>query len=96
MCSPRRRFKLQARTLAEDRGIRCVTLDYDRMRGVEPEGMLPERRPEAKQGAGTSTTRISLPNESETFATHDLAANNATPESIRSNTLADCLTYRVR
>jgi endonuclease len=33
-------FKLQARTLAEDRGIRCVTLDYDRMRGVEPEGML--------------------------------------------------------
>jgi RecB family endonuclease NucS len=33
-------FKLQARTLAEDRGIRCVTLDYDRMRGVEPEGTL--------------------------------------------------------
>jgi RecB family endonuclease NucS len=33
-------FKLQARTLAEDRGIRCVTLDYDRMRGVEPEGLL--------------------------------------------------------
>jgi RecB family endonuclease NucS len=26
----------QARTLAEDRGIRCVVLDYDRMRGVEP------------------------------------------------------------
>ena len=25
----------QARVLAEDRGIRCVTLDYDSMRGVE-------------------------------------------------------------
>lgn len=25
----------QARTLAEDRGIRCVTLDYDQLRGVE-------------------------------------------------------------
>lgn len=25
----------QARTLAEDRGIRCVTLDYDAMRGLE-------------------------------------------------------------
>ena len=33
-------IKPQARTLAEDRGIRCVTLDYERMRGVEPEGML--------------------------------------------------------
>ena len=30
----------QARTLAEDRGIRCVVLDYDRMRGVEPENTL--------------------------------------------------------
>ena len=27
-------IKPQARTLAEDRGIRCVTLDYDAMRGV--------------------------------------------------------------
>ncbi|MGI5996083.1 MAG: endonuclease, partial [Saccharomonospora viridis] len=25
----------QARTLAEDRGIRCVTLDYDKLRGIE-------------------------------------------------------------
>ncbi|RZQ59377.1 endonuclease NucS [Amycolatopsis suaedae] len=25
----------QARTLAEDRGIRCVTLDYDKLRGTE-------------------------------------------------------------
>ncbi|MEU7985720.1 endonuclease NucS [Streptosporangium canum] len=25
----------QARTLAEDRGIRCVTLDYDELRGIE-------------------------------------------------------------
>jgi endonuclease len=33
-------IKLQARTLAEDRGIRCVVLDYERMRGIEPEGML--------------------------------------------------------
>ena len=30
----------QARTLATDRGIRCVTLDYDTMRGVEPENTL--------------------------------------------------------
>ena len=33
-------IKLQARTLAEDRGIRCVVLDYDKMRGIEPEGTL--------------------------------------------------------
>ena len=25
----------QARTLAEDRGIRCVTLDYDALRGID-------------------------------------------------------------
>ena len=29
------RIKPQARTLAEDRGIRCLTLDYDAMRGVD-------------------------------------------------------------
>jgi RecB family endonuclease NucS len=29
----------QARTLAEDRGIRCVVLDYDAMRGVPRDGM---------------------------------------------------------
>lgn len=28
-------IKPQARTLAEDRGIRCVSLDYDAMRGVD-------------------------------------------------------------
>ena len=28
-------IKPQARTLATDRGIRCVTLDYDRMRGMD-------------------------------------------------------------
>ena len=28
-------IKPQARTLAEDRGIRCVVLDYDEMRGVD-------------------------------------------------------------
>ena len=33
-------IKLQARTLAKDRGIRCVTLDYDAMRGVLPENTL--------------------------------------------------------
>jgi endonuclease len=33
-------IKLQARTLAEDRGIRCVVLDYDAMRGIEPENTL--------------------------------------------------------
>jgi RecB family endonuclease NucS len=30
----------QARTLAVDRGIRCVVLDYDAMRGIEREGTL--------------------------------------------------------
>jgi endonuclease len=30
----------QARVLAVDRGIRCVTLNYDRMRGMEPEDTL--------------------------------------------------------
>jgi endonuclease len=30
----------QARVLATDRGIRCVTLDYGRMRGIEPENTL--------------------------------------------------------
>jgi endonuclease len=33
-------IKLQARTLAEDRGIRCVTLDYDAMRGIERNDVL--------------------------------------------------------
>ena len=28
-------IKPQARTLAEDRGIRCVTLDYDELRGLK-------------------------------------------------------------
>ncbi len=28
-------IKPQARTLATDRGIRCVTLDYDEMRGMD-------------------------------------------------------------
>jgi endonuclease len=30
----------QARTLAEDRGIRCVILDYDMLRGLEPDDTL--------------------------------------------------------
>ena len=30
----------QARVLATDRGIRCVILDYGRMRGIEPENTL--------------------------------------------------------
>jgi RecB family endonuclease NucS len=33
-------IKPQARTLAEDRGIRCVVLDYDAMRGIGREGTL--------------------------------------------------------
>ena len=32
-------IKLQARTLAEGRGIRCVTLDYGRMRGTEDDSL---------------------------------------------------------
>ena len=28
-------IKPQARTLAIDRGIRCITLDYDKMRGMD-------------------------------------------------------------
>jgi len=35
-----RQIRPQARVLAEDRGIRCVTLDYDAMRGVVPEDTL--------------------------------------------------------
>ena len=31
--------KPQARVLAADRGIRCVTLDYDRMRGEEDDSL---------------------------------------------------------
>lgn len=30
-------IKPQARTLAEDRGIRCVVLDYDQLRGIDDE-----------------------------------------------------------
>src|SRR5688572_27205000 len=30
-------IKPQARVLAEDRGIRCVWLDYDALRGIEPD-----------------------------------------------------------
>ncbi|CAN5229683.1 hypothetical protein BH09ACT3_BH09ACT3_03680 [soil metagenome] len=33
-------IKPQARTLAEDRGIRCVVLDYDSMRGMEKHNTL--------------------------------------------------------
>jgi RecB family endonuclease NucS len=28
-------IKPQARTLAEDRGIRCVVLDYDALKGID-------------------------------------------------------------
>ncbi len=33
-------IKPQARTLAEDRGIRCVVLNYDQMRGIQDENTL--------------------------------------------------------
>lgn len=33
-------IKPQARTLAEDRGIRCMVLDYDAMRGMQNENTL--------------------------------------------------------
>jgi RecB family endonuclease NucS len=33
-------IKPQARTLAEDRGIRCLVLDYDDMRGMEDQNTL--------------------------------------------------------
>lgn len=33
-------IKPQARVLAEDRGIRCVVLDYDQLRGIERDGTL--------------------------------------------------------
>jgi len=32
-------IKPQAKVLAESRGIRCVTLDYDSLRGIEPDEM---------------------------------------------------------
>ena len=35
-----REIRPQARVLAVGRGIRCVTLGYDRMRGMEPENTL--------------------------------------------------------
>ena len=31
-------IKPQARVLAEDRGIRCVVLDYDALRGIDDVG----------------------------------------------------------
>jgi RecB family endonuclease NucS len=33
-------IKPQARTLAQDRGIRCVVVDYDALRGVERDDLL--------------------------------------------------------
>ena len=49
-------IKLQARTLAEDRGIRCVVLDYDAMRGIEREGTLSRPEPaSARLGTGRAT-----------------------------------------
>ena len=33
-------IKPQARTLAQDRGIRCVTVDYDALRGMESDDLL--------------------------------------------------------
>lgn len=33
-------IKPQARTLAEDRGIRCVTVDYDTLRGMQRDDLL--------------------------------------------------------
>jgi hypothetical protein len=33
-------IKPQARTLAEDRGIRCVTVDYDAMHGMQRDDLL--------------------------------------------------------
>jgi len=33
-------IKPQARTLAQDRGIRCVVVDYDALRGAEPDDLL--------------------------------------------------------
>ena len=32
-------IKPQARTLAEDRGIRCVVVDYDALRGLESDDL---------------------------------------------------------
>ena len=32
-------IKPQARTLAQDRGIRCVTVDYDALRGAESDDL---------------------------------------------------------
>jgi len=33
-------IKPQARTLAQDRGIRCVTVNYDALRGMESDDLL--------------------------------------------------------
>jgi hypothetical protein len=52
----------QARTLAEDRGIRCVVLDYDVMRGIEREGtlFLRSRRPHKSLRAAEAAALSSL------------------------------------
>jgi RecB family endonuclease NucS len=36
LCRDAQAFTQQARTLAAGRGINCVTLDYDALRGMEP------------------------------------------------------------
>jgi hypothetical protein len=56
-------IKLQARTLAEDRGIRCVVLDYDAMRGIEREGtlFLCSRRPPGNSQAAEGAALSPLP-----------------------------------
>ena len=43
-------IKPQARTLAEDRGIRCLVLDYDAMRGIDERPRAPVLTPRVAHG----------------------------------------------
>ncbi len=53
----------QARTLAEDRGIRCVLLDYDAMRGIKREGTLfyPYSQADGREQPGIAGSRTDIP-----------------------------------
>ena len=78
----------QARTLAADRGIRCVTLDYDAMRGIEREDTLSDRcsslgvhhagrRGDHEGQGGRDQERVPQAHAGGDRADHDRAAEQA-------------------
>ena len=59
-------IKPQARVLAEDRGIRCVTVDYDALRGIERDELTPLLEADLGHGsvaiaAGSVPTSVAAP-----------------------------------